>query len=242
MIWIIGGTSEARLLVEKLKDKDNFIVTVATATGEEFIKTEKLEVGRMTLSQMNGFIKEKKIKVLMDLSHPYARLVSQNAKKIASENNIDYIRYVREKTDYSGIIELDSYEDAYDFLKNIKGCVYFTSGSKNIEDFEKIRGDNRFIYRVLPALESIEICKKNQIKLKDIIAVLGPFSLEMNKLMFKEAQADYVLMKDSGQAGGTLEKIQACKSLSIKALVISREKEKGIGNLEELEKIIRENY
>ncbi len=242
MIWIIGGTSEARILVERLKDKDNFIVTVATVTGEEFIETENLEVGRMTLSQMNNFIKKYKIRVVIDLSHPYAKIVSQNAKKSAKENNIDYIRYMREKTKYNDIIEVDSYKEAYSFLSNIKGTVFFTTGSKNIGDFEKIKGENRFIYRILPALESIEICKKNKVKLKDIIGFLGPFTLEMNRLMFKESGADYVLMKDSGNPGGTREKILACKSLAITAIIISREKEKGIGSLEVLEKRIRENY
>ncbi|MGO1468696.1 MAG: precorrin-6A reductase [Tissierella sp.] len=242
MIWIIGGTSEARLLVEKIKDKDNFIVTVATETGKEFIKAKNLKVGRMTVAQMDSFIKEKSINVLIDLSHPYAKIVSENAKAVAKNNKIEYIRYMREKTDYKDIIELASYEDTCEYLKNIKGTVFFTTGSKNIDDFEDVRGENRFIYRVLPAPESIGICKKNSVKLKDIVALLGPFSYEMNKLIFKEYGADYVVMKDSGSAGGTIDKIKACKELKINAIVISREEETGVKSLKDLEDIIRQKY
>lgn len=242
MIWIIGGTSEARLLVERIKDKDNFIVTVATESGKEFIESENLKVGRMSVTEMNNFIKQKGIKVLIDLSHPYAKIVSENAKSVAQNNNIEYIRYMREKINYKDIIELASYEEAYEYLKNVKGTVFFTTGSKNISDFERVKGENRFIYRVLPALESIETCKKNDVKLKDIVAVLGPISYEMNKLMFKESKADYVVMKDSGVTGGTVEKIKACKEQDIKVIVISREEELGVRNLAYLEKIIRQKY
>lgn len=242
MIWIIGGTSEARVLVDKIRDKDNFIVTVATEVGKEFIDTENLQVGRMSIDEMDSFIKNNNIKALVDLSHPYAKIVSDNAKIVAKRNKIDYLRYTREKSSYDGIIEVESYEKAYDYLKDIKGTVFFTTGSKNIVDFEKVRGENRFIYRVLPAIESIDICKQNNIKLRDIIAVLGPFSLEMNKLMFKEYSSNYVVMKDSGGAGGTTDKIMACKELGINAVVITREQEKGIASLKELEEIIRKKY
>jgi len=241
MIWIIGGTTEARQLVERLKGKD-FLVTVATESGKEFIETKNLRVGRMDLKQMDSFVKEEKIRVIVDMSHPYAKIVSKNARTVAQANKIEYIRYVREMKEYEDVIELSSYEEAYAYLKSIKGTVFFTTGSKNIKDFEKVRGNNRFIYRVLPALESIEECKNNNVKLRDIIAVLGPFSEEYNRVMFKEMGADYVIMKDSGKIGGTLDKIKACHSLGIKAIVISRKKEQGLNNLSDIEKILIEKY
>jgi|GEM_PF-4649996 len=37
MIWIIGGTSEAREIVDRIKDLNNYIVTIATDGGKEFI-------------------------------------------------------------------------------------------------------------------------------------------------------------------------------------------------------------
>ncbi len=37
MIWIIGGTSEAREIVDRIKDLNNYIVTIATDGGKECI-------------------------------------------------------------------------------------------------------------------------------------------------------------------------------------------------------------
>ncbi len=72
--------------------------------------------------------------------------------------------------------------------------------------------------------------------MKDIVAVLGPFSIEYNKAMFKEYNVDYVVMKDSGKEGGTLNKIKACEELDIKPIIIGRDEEEGYHNLDFIEK------
>ncbi|MCG4585843.1 precorrin-6A/cobalt-precorrin-6A reductase, partial [Anaerosalibacter bizertensis] len=92
---------------------------------------------------------------------------------------------------------------------------------------------------ILPALESIEECRKYNVHMKDIVAMLGPFSTKFNKSIFHEYDADYVVMKDSGKSGGTLERINACKELGITPIIIGRTEESGIENLEEIEKLIR---
>ena len=221
MIWIIGGTSEGQELLNRIKDIDNYILSIATEGGKEFINTDKLFVGRLSKADMEAFAKEYNINIIVDLSHPYAKVVSENAREISKKMNISYLRYVRKKTtESSGAIYLSSYEECYKYLSEINGTVLFTTGSKNIGDFEKYKLDNRFIYRVLPALDSINICDKYNVAMKDIIAILGPFSKEYNMIMFAEYKADYVIMKDSGEKGGTKEKVQACEALGIKAVII----------------------
>ncbi|WP_313757023.1 precorrin-6A reductase [Tissierella sp.] len=241
MIWIIGGTSEAREIVDRIKDLNNYIVTIATDGGKEFINSNRVLVGRMNYQEMVEFCKENQISLIADLTHPYAEIVSQNAKKVAKDLGIYYIRYMRDKIYLGGnAVYLNNYEEAYDYLSTISGTVFFTTGSKNIGDFEKIRGNNRFIYRILPAIESIEECRKYNIQMKDIVAVLGPFSKEYNKAMLEEYKTEYCVMKDSGDKGGTLEKLQACSELGVVPIIIGREDEKGINDLDSIEKVIRE--
>lgn len=240
MIWIIGGTSEARRLVNKIGDIEDFIITSATESERQFIDSPKLIIGRMNLDEMLEFVEDRNIELIVDLSHPYAKIVSKNAKKVSNMKNIKYIRYIRSQTEIpSWAVYLKSYDECISYLKNISGTVFFTTGSKNIGDFEKIRGQNRFIYRILPALESIEECRKYNVHMKDIVAMLGPFSTKFNKSIFHEYDADYVVMKDSGKSGGTLERINACKELGITPIIIGRTEESGIENLEEIEKLIR---
>lgn len=235
MIWIIGGTSEARELVNRLGDRKDFVVTIATEGGKDFLNTDNVIIGRLNKEEMIRFAKDNDIDTIVDLSHPYAKIVTDNAKIISEELGIKYLRYVRKKTMHKGdAIYLNSYEECYEYLSQITGTVFFTTGSKNIGGFEKVRGNNRFIYRILPALESIEICNKYNIHMGDIIALLGPFSKEFNKIMLSTYKADYCVMKDSGHVGGTLEKLEACRELGIKPIIIGREDEEGFSNLDNI--------
>ena len=243
MIWIIGGTSETRKLIDRLGDFNNYILTIATEDGKEFFDTDNLYIGRLSKDEMIDFAKENKIDMIVDLSHPYAKIVSENASFVSEKLDIEYVRYVRKIAVHDrDNIYLNSYEEAFDYLSNVKGTVFFTTGSKNIKDFEKVRGDNRFIYRVLPTLESIELCKQSDVHMRDIVAILGPFSKEFNKAMLSAYNPDYCVMKDSGHAGGTAEKIQACKELGVKPIIIGRDEEEGISDLETIENIIRRKY
>ncbi len=240
MIWVIGGTSEARELLASIKDlEDDIIVTVATESGKEFLDIKNLEIGRMNLEEMQTFIQERKIELIVDLTHPFAKIVSKNAAQAAENMSIGYLRYSRPRIDSKTGVLLNSYEEAYDYIDKLESTIFFTSGSNNIEEFEGVRGKSRHIYRILPAKESLNKCIENKVHIRDIVAIVGPFSTQANKSMFKEYKAEYVVMKDSGKKGGTEEKIKACADLGIIPIIIGREKEDAIGSLEELEEEIR---
>lgn len=239
MIWIIGGTSEARQLISLIEGKKNYIATVATYSGAEMLEYENVVISRMDQEAMADFIKEKDIDTVIDMSHPYAVEVTQNAKAACMERSVRYIRYNRKTSDVDQCKYIDSIEHCVEFLSDMKGCVFFTTGIKNIKDFEKVRGNNRFVYRVLPSIFSIQACVDNHIKMEDIVAILGPITEELNYQMFKDYNADYVIMKDSGKEGGTLEKIQACKRLNIMPIVIGRQAiENGLDNIEEILRLL----
>lgn len=73
MIWIIGGTSEARRLVRKIEDIEDFVITGATESERQFIDSPKLIIGRMDLDEMLEFVENRNIELIVDLSHPYAK-------------------------------------------------------------------------------------------------------------------------------------------------------------------------
>lgn len=57
---------------------------------------------------------------------------------------------------------------------------------------------------------------------KHIVAVQGPFSYDMNRIMFKDTEASVVVMKNSGLVGGADTKLQAAMDLGIHIVVIDR--------------------
>lgn len=235
MIWIIGGTSETRILLEGIER--DYILTVATLDGKREYEKYNPIVLRLGFEDMLDFIEKNKIDVVVDISHPYAKNVSKNAKEACRVKNIPYLRYERDRVDLKGCIVFRDYYECNNFIKTKKGTFLFTIGSKNIHIFEKDRGDRRYIYRILPSVEGINECMKQNIELDRIIAIKGPFSVEFNMAILKEYKADYIVMKNSGVLGGTIEKIRAAQNLGVIPLVIDREEAIGF-NIEDILKII----
>lgn len=222
MIWIIGGTAETGEAVQRIRNKVKYLVTVATSGGREMLDDERVMTARMDETAMRNFLHTHRIELVVDLSHPYAVDVSRNARRACQDAGVRYMRYVRESSKIENASYVASLSECLKFLQSVTGCVFFTTGSKNIPDFEQVRGSNRFVYRVLPMPESLEMCVRHQVPMRDIVAMLGPLSEELNAAMFREYQANYVVMKDSGKAGGTPQKIAACRQLDITPVILDR--------------------
>ncbi len=234
MIWIIGGTVETGEVVQHIRGKIEYLVTVATTGGREMLDDEHVIVDRMDDAAMRKFLYTHRIELVVDLSHPYAVEVSRNARRACQDSGVRYVRFGRTSSRPDDVVSVASLGECLAFLHNVTGCVFFTTGSKNIPDFEQVRGNNRFVYRVLPMPESLAICVRHQVSMRDIIAIVGPVSEALNMAMFREYQADYVVMKDSGQAGGTPQKLTACRRLDITPVILGRphEEENSISDLD----------
>lgn len=243
MIWIIGGTVESGKLCKKLEGVLPYILTVATEGGLQFTEASNVAVGRLSAEEMDAFIKEKGIEAIVDASHPYAKIVSELAKEAAKRKGIPYYRYVRPKNKRAehGIFVRDV-KECGEVLDTIKGCVFFTTGSKNIKDFEPHRGENRFIYRVLPTSESFRLAEDAGVHMRDLIGALGPFDVAFNRYMFQKYKVDYCVTKESGRGSGVDEKLVACKEEGVVPIVILREDEDGYSDGDELIRDLVKDY
>ena len=69
----------------------------------------------------------------------------------------------------------------------------------------------------------------------------GPFSQSINEEFYKHYNIDIVVTKESGVNGGFLEKVNACETLDIPVIIITREKidyPVVVNDIEELEKLL----
>ncbi|MBV1821372.1 cobalt-precorrin-6A reductase [Clostridium cochlearium] len=231
MIGLISGTSEGKELLSNLnRYTDNILVSTATSYGGELLKDYKykyLNTTPLDKENMIKLFKEKKVEVLIDASHPYALEVSKNAMEVCNYIGIEYIRFEREKIiekflEEEKISVVESYEDLYSKLKDIKGNVLNTTGSRNMEKIIKLNLENRIIHRVLPSLKVIKECFDLGVELHNIIAIKGPISYDLNRAFIREYNAKAILLKDSGKEGGTEEKIRAAIDENIYAIVVDR--------------------
>lgn len=235
-VWILGGTADASRFVRKTKNRD-LVVTVATEEGTEFLPADiDVRVGRLSEADMCRFIADAQIEAVLDFTHPFAKVATHTAKRAAAAAEISYYRYVRPRVDGFGDMRFSSYADCARALKEMTGTFFFTTGSNEAARFQAVRGENRFVYRIIPSEESLHKLKACGVETADIVAMLGPFDYEMNVALFRHYRPAYLVTKNSGEGSGFCDKMRAAADCGMRTLVIETEVESGY-DFEEMLKI-----
>ncbi len=225
MIWVIGGTSDATTIVNLLQQKRyDILVSTTTDYGTQRISDlgVKIEQRKLEIADMQELIINNKISTVVDASHPYAEVVSTNAITACNNQNIKYIRYEREQNKYNKAHYYSSYEEMVGKLSTTQGNILLTIGSKNVHMFQSLK--DRIIARVLPVEYSIRQCKEAGLQAHQIIATKGRVSKITNMALMQEYNIMHMVTKDSGEAGGMKEKIDAANDLVIETHILDRPK------------------
>ncbi len=233
-VLIFAGTTEGRELAEILADAScaynadrasgasstdsvNIACSVCVATdyAKELMDNERLDVhcGRLTEEQMEELMRDGGYDAVVDATHPYAQIVSQNVRQAAAHQSIPMIRLRRStENKEQDLLSFQTHEECSEWLSRQTGNILLTTGSKDLGTYaadETIR--KRLFVRVLPGEESIRLCTAQGITGRQIIAMQGPFSERMNACILKEYSIDWMVTKISGHAGGFEEKIEAAR-------------------------------
>ena len=198
--------------------------------------------GRMDRYQMEEFIRNQGIHLVIDATHPHARLVSEEIQEACGRTGVRLERCLRaegEQNKARDWVEVDSIQEAVSFLSSVSGVIFATTGSKELEALCQIPDyQKRVNARVLPTSNVLKKCEKLGITGSHLIAMQGPFSTEMNTLFLRQTKAEWLLTKDSGRAGGFQEKVEAARENGTRVVVIRRPEEDGI-SLEEAMEVLK---
>lgn len=214
MILVLVGRSQDREIVDFLE--------LAGYTVELIDLTDK---GKFY--QWAEIIDDKRFRVVIDASHPFSEQPSQTIRELCEQKRINYLRYSQREADlpeHSLIHKVDSWEAGAKKAAEIGQTIFLTTGSNNLEIFlaeEQCRG-KRIVIRVLPDYKVIKKCQDLGFAPKDIVAMQGPFSKELNKSTFKAYGASVVVTRESGKRGGADNKIAAALALKIPVVVIRK--------------------
>ena len=250
-IVIFAGTTEGRRLSEILADAGiAHTVCVATEYGEIVMRDQtdaeaarakeqslvSLHRGRMDRKQIEEFLRNEGYEIVVDATHPYARVVTENLRGAVaalqtSEKKAQSPIYLRLEREISETPEaedpavsiryFESNADCAKALENTEGNILLTTGSKELATYcSSGRLHDRLYVRILPGRESLELCMEQGIKGRQILALQGPFSTEMNAAILKQYDIRHMVTKNSGRTGGYQEKLEAAKMLGIPVYVI----------------------
>lgn len=249
-ILVFSGTTEGRRLTELLAQAQlSALVCVATAYGREVmcpLSGIELRQGRMDFTGMVSLMQSEVFPVVVDATHPFATEASANIKAAAEKAGVKYLRLQRNTGDCGEIQKngghgkeaeenggevryFVSNEACAEALLQTEGKILLTVGSGELTPYcarEDLR--KRLIVRVLPGRESIALCREQQLEGKQIVAMQGPFSENMNRALLQEYGISCLVTKESGMAGGFAEKSAAAFKERCALFVIGNpEKEKG---------------
>lgn len=219
-VLVFAGTTEGRELAELLADSNiKCSVCVATDYALELMNDKRIDVncGRLTEEEMEVLMRDGKFDVVVDATHPYAQIVSQNVRQAADKESISLIR-LRRSTESAeeGFVSFKTHEECSTWLSFQTGNILLTTGSKDLGSYAKNETiKNHLFVRVLPGEESIRLCTANGITGRQIIAMQGPFSAQMNECILREYSIDWMVTKISGHAGGFEEKVEAAKKAGV---------------------------
>ena len=175
----------------------------------------------------------------VDATHPYAVDATRNIRAAAVQAGVEYRRLLRAQSPLPpGCAVFETAAQAAEYLAGTEGNILLATGAKELAVFAGLE-PARLYPRVLPTPEGIAACEAANVPHRNIIAMQGPFSAEMNYIQLKEFQCSYMVTKDGGDTGGFKEKMQAAKKAGATAVVIDRPKDKGM-SLEQTKEAVKE--
>jgi precorrin-6A/cobalt-precorrin-6A reductase len=228
MILLLGGTSETAPMAEALAHA-GYCVLVSTATEIPVAVGNHARIshrcGPLSESTMAEVVQDNRIRAIVDVTHPYADQVRTIAPRVSKQLGIEYWTYVRPGIEMpEGVQSVSTHKEAAEIASGSGKPVLLTIGSKNLEPYaqEALRAGMILIARVLPEPDSIEACYRAGISEERIVTARGPFSVEDTRQVIRRFSIGVLVTKDSGVAGGLMEKLEAARLESCSVIAVKR--------------------
>ncbi len=231
-LWVFSGTSDGNALANELAQQGYpVVVSAATEYGGEVAAQHcsgvSVWAGHQGVEAQRQALSQNQARVIVDATHPYANLISEQLMGLSQSLNIPYLRFERPSSfETDSGVECDSTEQAAEQAIAIGRRIFLTTGSKDLATFLQAPGaaEREWFVRVTPEPEFIQRAIDLGVPRSHICAMQGPFSQAFNEALWRDLKIDCVITKDSGYAGGYQAKVAATQALNLPLLVIKRPK------------------
>jgi len=231
-LWVFSGTSDGNALANELAQQGYpVVVSAATEYGGEVAAQHcsgvSVWAGHQGVEARKQALSQNQARVIVDATHPYANLISEQLMGLSQSLNIPYLRFERPSSFAADSgIECNSTEQAAEQAIALGRRIFLTTGSKDLATFLNAPGaaEREWFVRVTPEPEFIQRAIDLGVPRSNICAMQGPFSEAFNTALWRDLKIDCVITKDSGDAGGYQAKVAATQALNLPLLVIKRPK------------------
>ncbi len=209
MILVFGGTTEGRRAVEVLEEAGSpYFYSTKTGEQEVTLHNGQRIDGAMDYETMLAFCQQHTIRLIVDAAHPFASRLHETITKVAEPMHIYVVRYERIYPPRDPAIE---WIDDYSQIPTNIHSLFATTGVQHIHHLKHLEAQGvKVIYRILNRESSIRLAHEQ--------------GATNDQLCFypQMAEAEAMLMKESGESGGFSEKVEAAKKMGMRIIAIRR--------------------
>lgn len=229
MILLLGGTGEAGTIAAALAAAGvRVLVSMATDLASSVSPSSLVTVrsGMLDDEGLGALLAATGARAVVDVTHPYALAVTQNAQRAAARACVPYLRYLRPAvlTGEAGIVTAADHKQAASRAFLSGRPVLLTIGTRCLAPYlrEARRTGVPVVARILPAPASLRACLAAGLSAERIVAEQGPFSVERNVEIIRRHAIGVLVTKDGGAAGGAPQKLEAARREGCVIVVVAR--------------------
>ena len=220
-VLILGGIGDSWKLIALASTIPGLQVinSLAGRTCQSIMTFKPTRVGGFGgASGLKDYLREEKIDLLIDATHPFASKISCNAAIATSELNIPHLMLVRlgwKKVEGDRWLEVENNEVAAKVLPELASRIFLSIGRQELVSYTHLK-DLWFLMRMIEPPQPYTSVPPGQ-----ILTERGPFSLGKERSLLQKYEIGTVVSKNSG-GDATYPKIVAARELSIPVVMIQR--------------------
>ncbi|MBJ2257707.1 cobalt-precorrin-6A reductase [Pseudomonas psychrophila] len=213
-ILLLGGVTEALAIARTLGP--HHVYSLAGVGRVPTDLTCEVRVGGYGGAEgLARYIRDERIDLLLDATHPYAAQISQNAALAAAASAIPCWALRRPawvaqpQDDWR---EVAAWPELVQALKPFKRPL-FTLGREPLEHVHEIPEQQFWTLRALDVYPGNERC--------EVIGARGPFLIDQERALFEGRQIDVLISKNSGSSA-TEPKLEVARERGVPVLILKR--------------------
>lgn len=229
-ILLLGGTADARKIchlidAQKLlnSDNDTLIYSVAGLVRTPSVPCQVISGGFSHLGGLTHYIASESIKLILDITHPFAQHISNNAIEAAKEMNIPCWRFHRPEWKRQAGDRWHSFNEWEVLIEEARHyrSLLLTVGQLSQDQLDILLTSRKHVETSHIILRTAAPPRIPLPKNIEWIKAIGPFKLDDEQRLMEKYAIDVLISKNSGGTA-TEAKLSAARTLDIPVFMIER--------------------
>ena len=213
-ILLLGGVTEALAIARTLGPEHVYSLAGVGRVPSDL--TCQVRVGGYGGSEgLAQFVRNERISLILDATHPYAAQISRNAAEAARVCGVPCWALRRpawQPQPGDDWREVADWAELVEALNPFKRPL-FTLGREPLQHLDEIPAEQFWTLRALDVYPGNERC--------EVIGARGPFLIEDERTLFEERRIDVLISKNSGSTA-TEPKLEVARERGVPVLVLKR--------------------